>query len=80
MLGVASSPAHLDCLVQGPEGFVECREKKLLQLSTGDASSHVELDEAFLSELRLFVQLAFDGQSFYQQFWQTKNDRPFVFS
>ena len=28
------------------------------------ASSHVELDEAFLSELRLFVQLAFDGRSF----------------
>ena len=44
------------------------------------ASSHVELAEAFLSKLRLFAQLAFDGLSFYQQFWQRKNGRPFVFS
>ena len=30
----------------------------------------------FFSELRLFVQLVLHAQSFYKQFWQTKNVRP----
>ena len=38
-------------------------------------SLHMELAEAFCSELRPFVQLAFNGLSFYQQFWQIKNGR-----